>query len=305
MATPHTQTRRAHAKLNLALSVGPPIPAGQPGAGYHPIASWMHAIDLADEVTARRLPPDERSMARVKWADDARRPSPIDWPIDQDLAFRAHAALEAEAGRRLPVELIVTKRIPVGGGLGGGSCDAAATLLVLNALFELRFPAEQLIRVGASLGSDVPFFIDPQNQTARPALVLGLGERIERLAPVAGAPGEVLLLLPPFGCPTGAVYRAFDSLPGARLREADVRQLAAGGEPDAALFNDLTAAAERVEPRLRELRERAERVSGSPARMTGSGSTLFLTPRTGEGPHLETKLRRELADVTVVRTRLV
>jgi 4-diphosphocytidyl-2C-methyl-D-erythritol kinase len=84
-----------------------------------------------------------------------------------------------------------------------------------------------------------------------------------------------------------------------------VRTLAAAGATGTALFNDLSTAAERVEPRLSELRRRALHAGGVPVRMTGSGSTLFLAPPAGEGPVLETKLRRELTDVTVVRTRLV
>ncbi|MBL8758219.1 MAG: hypothetical protein JNK35_07320 [Phycisphaerae bacterium] len=288
---------RAHAKLNLALSVGAPLPASAgEKAGFHPIESWFACIDLHDDLEVERLPAGP-SRFRVEWAPDAPRPTPIDWPIEKDLTVKAHAALERAVGAgvgSLPVAAVLRKRIPVGGGLGGGSSDAAAMLRALDTLFDLRLPTAALASIGASLGSDVPFFIDdcePAGGTApppaRPAIVSGLGERIERLPRVEG---HVVLLLPPFGCPTGAVYRAFDSGgvmggvgvggPG-RLepgRAARVATAAIGGAAFEAIpfFNDLTDAACRVQPDLARLIDEARRLSGRPVVMTGSGSTLFV-----------------------------
>lgn len=301
MPNPEPVVRRAYAKVNLALAVGPAIAPARAGAGYHPIASWLHAIDLFDDVAARRLPEGAASRHRVAWAADAPRPSPIDWPIEKDLAVRAHRALEAAAGQELPVELTVTKRVPVGGGFGGGSSDAAATLVLLDELFGLGLGRERLAAIGLKLGSDVPFFVD--DAPPRPAVVAGLGERVERQRRVEG---EVVLVLALFGCATGAVYRAFDERAGAELREAPVKSLAAGGRIESgALFNDLAWAAERAEPRLGELRRRAEAVAGGPVQMTGSGSALFIPVAPGSGAAVEAKLRAKLADVGVVRTRLV
>ncbi len=296
---PQTATRRAYAKVNLALAVGPPIPAGLPNAGFHPIASWMHAINLFDEVGARPLGSGEPSRFRVEWAGDAPRRTPIDWPIEKDLAFRAHAALERGAGRSLPVEIVVKKRIPVGGGLGGGSSDAAAALMLLDEVFELGLGAARLAEIGLGVGSDVPFFVDTP-PPPRPAFAGGLGERIERVARIEG---DLVLLVPPYGCATGAVYRSFDASPAA-LRENEVRRMAGTGRLDGgALFNDLLPAAERVEPRLADVRRRAERVAGAPVHTSGSGSTLFVLAG-GESGALAAKIGRELPDVVVVRTRL-
>ena len=104
------------AKLNLALAVGPPRPDG-----LHPICSWMTTIDLADELTITRLPPDRLSRYAILWHAEARRPREIDWSITKDLAVRAHLALERHCERALPLQMKLEKRIPLGSGLGGGS----------------------------------------------------------------------------------------------------------------------------------------------------------------------------------------
>ncbi len=210
--------RRAYAKLNLALAVGPPV-----SGGMHPIASWMHAIDLYDSVrlewTGEDLPP----TFEVSWAPDAPRTSPIDWPKSKDLAFKALRIIEQHEGRLLPVSISIQKRIPVGGGLGGGSSDAAAVLLGLRELMALTIKPDALAKLSAVIGSDIAYFID-EASPPRPALVEGLGDRITRLPPHAA---EVILILPNFGCPTGPVYKAHDAFPPKPFRDATVREAAA------------------------------------------------------------------------------
>jgi 4-diphosphocytidyl-2-C-methyl-D-erythritol kinase len=162
----------APAKVNLALAVGPPG-----SGGMHPISSWMLAVNLCDELLVTRLPDDRLSRYAILWHDEAPRRSDIDWSITRDLAVRAHHALEAHVGRRLPVQLRMDKRIPVGGGLGGGSADAAAMLRAVDALFELGLPDGDLEAIAATLGSDVPFLLHGGS-----AIVGGLGEQLERHA---------------------------------------------------------------------------------------------------------------------------
>jgi 4-diphosphocytidyl-2-C-methyl-D-erythritol kinase len=293
-------SRRAYAKLNLALSVGPPLPPGDVHAGMHLIASWMHAIDLYDTVEV--VP--GASGFHVEWAADAPRPSPVDWPPEKDLALRALRLLEREAGHSLHVALRLSKRIPVGGGLGGGSSDAAAAMLGINEALSLGIAVPRLVTLSRQLGSDIAFFLDGAvGAPPRPALVAGLGDRIQRLSP---ASGWAVLIIPPFGCPTGPVYKAYDSLGPRPLRESDVGTLTGAPRPDpAGLFNDLTAAAEHVQPALRALRQRASRAN-APIHMSGSGSTLFvLAPDRPAANRLRAALQKALPDAAFATTQLV
>lgn len=284
---PDVVARAAPAKLNLCLAVGPP----RASDGYHPICSWFAPVSLCDSVRVERAASPESARFYVEWASDAPRPSPIDWPAEKDLAFRAHRLLEQLVARPLPASITITKRIPVGGGLGGGSSDAAAALLALRELFDLPIDAVALRTLALRLGSDVPFFIASDFGAPRPAVVQGVGESIEPAPKIA--PGLcAVLLFPSFGCPTGAVYRAFDLAPPGRFRDAPVLDSARRASPtDAELFNDLAPAAGAVEPRLKDLRDRAAQAINRPVHVTGSGSTLFALIARNESARVIEPLR--------------
>ena len=271
------------AKLNLTLSVGSAIVDG-PRRGYHPIASWMVALDFGDTLDLRRATGDGSTFERVQ-AADAPLPIAIDWPMEKDLAFRAHAAMEREAGRPLPVEATLHKRVPTGAGLGGGSGDAAAMIHALVELFQLRLPEERLQTIALALGSDVPFLLRTLREGEGAAVVSGLGERLEPAPLPARMQAEVLLT--GLRCETAAVYRTFDAHlpPGHALQTQRVRRC----DPDD-LFNDLTAAAHRVAPGLAEMQARTE------MHLTGSGSSLFRLRAEPKGDH---------ADRRWLRTRVV
>jgi len=259
------------AKLNLALSVG--APDGGFG-GLHPIASWMVALAFADrlKLTRTNVQPSRFSIAFEQDPTAAR----VDWPLDQDLAYRAHALLTEHVGAPLPIDLALKKRIPAGAGLGGGSSNAAGVLVGLNRLFELGLDEPALRTIGTRLGSDVPFLIGAL--LGRPAAVVtGAGDRIESVP--MGLTLHIVLIFPPFGCSTSQVYRGFDELagPDQRVNLSPVRALAASRpvNPDA-LFNDLAAAAGRVEPKLAALHRELTTKMARPVQVSGSGSTLFL-----------------------------
>ncbi len=148
----------APAKINLFLHV-----VGRRPDGYHLIESVMQLVDLAD-----RLVIEPRADGRIvrESISDA-----ID--VDNDLAIRAAKMLQHAADVGAGATIAIDKRIPIGGGLGGGSSDAATTLLVLNRLWGLNWPRSQLAHIGLTLGADVPFFLE-----GRAAFVAGIGEQI-------------------------------------------------------------------------------------------------------------------------------
>jgi 4-diphosphocytidyl-2-C-methyl-D-erythritol kinase len=260
----HRIQARGPAKLNLALSVAAPQ-----ADGMHPIASWMVTVDLFDDIELVRLPIGYPSRYAITWHEEALRKSNIDWSVSKDLTVLAHHALERVVGRALAVQARVQKRIPVGGGLGGGSADAAAMLHGLNQLFDLGLSSEELATIGGPLGSDIAFQVH-----GGAGIVAGLGERIE-LVP-APAPLYAVLMFPETSCPTGPVYRRFDDLsPEAGVDEARVRRLSTGPLDKDAPFNDLAPAALDLHPSLQEDLDRIRPIVEQPIHLSGSGSTLF------------------------------
>jgi 4-diphosphocytidyl-2-C-methyl-D-erythritol kinase len=264
---PATLLQRAPAKLNLALAVGPAR-----ADGMHPIASWMVTVSLFDDLELRRLMLDQVSRYAILWHDEAFSRSDINWNIRDDLAVRAHFALEAHVGVRLPVQLKLEKRIPIGGGLGGGSSNAAAMLIGVNDLFELGLSRDELASIGAGIGSDVPFLVHGGS-----ALVEGVGEEITRHDAVPKV--DAVIAFPAASCPTGAVYSRFDARAGAELRGERVHALlaACGSQPRSeALFNDLGEPAMDVAPAVREAVRRLGELAELPVHVTGSGSSIFV-----------------------------
>ncbi len=285
----------APAKLNLALSVGPPD-----DDVMHPICTWMVTIDLCDELVVSRLPEDRMSRYAILWHAEARRCREIDWSVTRDLAVRAHLALEQHAGRRLPVRMTLKKRIPVSGGLGGGSSNAGAMLAAVNRLYGMGLDVQTLRGIAAGLGSDVPFFVSGGS-----ALVEGFGERVEVLEPMPRL--HAVVVLPPQPCPTGDVYGAFDEIGQGELRPDAVRALAGGWPDPDAVFNDLAGAAVRLVPELAEHLARLSELAKRRAHVAGSGSSLFvICDDAGHASHLAKTVesRLELPAGAVRSTKL-
>ncbi|HUZ09388.1 MAG TPA: 4-(cytidine 5'-diphospho)-2-C-methyl-D-erythritol kinase [Acidimicrobiales bacterium] len=236
----------APAKLTVTLRV-----QGVRPDGYHLLAAEMVSLDLADEL---RIDPGGSGL-RIS-AEAGTRAD--DLSAGPDNLVRQALTL---AGRSAGVEL--TKRIPVRGGLGGGSADAGAVLRWAG----LDDPA-----AAASLGADVPFCVRGGR-----ALVGGIGEQVE---PLPFEPRSFVLLVPPLGVDTGAVYRAWDRLSS---------QL---GRPWHEPPNDLTRAAIAVEPRLADWRRIFAGATGRDPVLAGSGSTWFVE---GDAADLRMDGRRALA----------
>lgn len=275
---PRSITLDCPAKVNLALQVGKPDAADIDG--LHPLASWMVAVNFADRLTLERLDDMQADLTEsafvFSYAADAPSPRRIDWPMQRDLTYRAHASVQLHIGRPLRVRAELVKRIPTGAGLGGGSSDAAAMIVGLNQLFDLQLSPDEMVGFATQLGSDVHFALAAIAGTPS-AIVSGFGEIIEPAPPPR--PLVLVLILPEFGCPTGPVYAAFDRLGLGRdgVDPEALRQLTRQGDvPDASLMNDLAPAACDVEPRLAALRDRLKKFLGRTPHVTGSGAACFV-----------------------------
>ena len=259
----------ARAKLNLFLQVGE-----RRDDGYHEIKSVMQSLELYDELYFRRT--DGAGGRVVVRCNDTCVPSGGENLVCKAIeAFEEHTHAMGSSG----VDVLLNKRIPIGAGLGGGSADAAATLLAMNQIFELEMPVETLMDIGARIGSDVPFCI--QGGTA---LAMGRGEMIKRLDPLP--PFQVVLASTGEEVSTRDVYESFDSLvesghaePAAELDEAF--EVLMGGierhEFEAIypnLRNNLESATIAAD-QVREFKEAALGAGAVAAMMTGSGSTVF------------------------------
>jgi 4-diphosphocytidyl-2-C-methyl-D-erythritol kinase len=184
----------AQAKINLFLQVG-----ARDESGYHDVWTVLHRIDLADEVIVR-LTTRERSLD----VGGPRMPVGGLGPVEKNLAYRAAMAYAAQTGWQFPrgFAIEVTKNIPVGGGLGGGSADAGAVLRALDALAPSPMDPAELHRIASSRGADVPFL----TTTVVSASAIGRGDQLTPI-PSQRAPATVLLVIPPFSIATADAYR--------------------------------------------------------------------------------------------------
>jgi 4-diphosphocytidyl-2-C-methyl-D-erythritol kinase len=244
---------RAPAKLTVSLRI-----TGIRADGYHELDAEMVTLSLADELVL-----DEGGDGVTVEAEGWTRAGALEGR-DDNLVGRALAA----CGRRAAVRLV--KRIPLGAGLGGGSADAGAIL---------RWAGVTDPVLAAGLGADVPFCV-----VGGRARVRGIGERV---SPLAYERRDYLLLLPPFGVDTAAVYRAWDDAP-------------AHEGP-----NELAAAALSTEPRLALWRDALGDLAGREPRLAGSGSTWFVEggpPEAGTADGPELRVGGEAARLVRVRT---
>lgn len=244
----------APAKINLTLDV-----LGRRPDGYHELRSVMQTLELHDTLELRRA--DALTFA----CDD------LTLQGEANLVLRAAHLLRRETDTADGAAIVLRKAISVDAGLGGGSSDAAATLMALNRLWRLGLNSSRLAEIGAALGSDVPFFM-----YAPTALVAGRGEVVEPLSPPPVA--HVVLLKPPTGVVTARVFAAFsperygDGTATERLLDAW-----RAGEPPQRwpLANDLETIVTALFPEVAQAIA-ALRAAGAPnVRMSGSGSTVY------------------------------
>ena len=240
----------APAKLNLFLHV-----VGRRADGYHLLQTVFQFIDLSDllDITVRA---DGQLVRQANYADIA---------AGADLIMRAAAVLKNETGCRLGAEITVHKHLPVGGGLGGGSSDAATTLVALNRLWHLNLAVTELADIGLRLGADVPVFVHGHAAWAE-----GVGEK---LTPATPEECWYLVIHPGIRIPTAEIFGAPDltrNTPATTIRDF----LEAGGH------NDCEPVVRRSYPAVAEALDWLTQFGK--ARMTGTGSCVFASFNTRE-----------------------
>ena len=234
----------APAKVNLFLHV-----TGRRDDGYHLLESLFALVDLADTVTLARR--DDRAIVRARVVPGV--------AAHADLAMRAALALRDATGTPFGASIAVEKHIPMGGGLGGGSSDAASVLLGLNRLWGLGLSRAELAGIGVQLGADVPFFVHGEN-----AIVRGIGEVI---APVSLPRQWLALALPAVQVSTAAIFAAAELTRSTRSAKINVFSVGYGR-------NDLEPVAAARHPDVAAALAALGRAAGN-ARMSGSGSSVF------------------------------
>ena len=253
----------ALAKANLFLRV-----LGREADGYHTVETLFCRLDLADTLRAERREGQDVTIA-VSGAELG--------PPEQNLAVRAARAVVDSVEQRFGVHLTLTKRIPVGAGLGGGSADAAAALLAVNRLAGDAIPQHELLHFAARLGSDVPFCLSG----APLALGWGRGERMLRLPGLPAAPG--LVLAPPVAISTPEAYRWVDAARESAGRRGalalDLDALSRWGDVARMAGNDFESAVFARHPEIRSAFEALVATHPLVCRMTGSGSSLLAVYR--------------------------
>lgn len=259
----------APAKLNLFLHI-----CGRRQDGYHELQTLFQLIDFCDELVLEPNP--EGQILRLGGLASI--------PPEQDLVIKAARLLQSAAGVDIGATIRLEKHIPVGAGLGGGSSDAATTLLVLNSMWGCGFSVDQLAQLGLELGADVPLFIRGHS-----ALAGGIGELLE---PVELGEKHYLLVQMPLHISTAAVFQ-----------HPDLQRDCAYLRREAALAGEGTNVFEPVVRKMHaEVAQALDhlRQFGSP-RMTGTGSSIFLEMPDAEAAMEATLQLNSLYNVRAVR----
>ena len=277
-------TVAAYAKVNFTLEV-----LGVRPDGYHDLRSVVVPISLADEVTLE--PADEvtlnlRSLGSLKSLRSLGTFETLKalntLKTEDNLSVRAARLMQRVSDRKEGVKITLEKRIPVGGGLGGGSADAAAVLNGLNEMWGLGIPTPELAGLGAEIGSDVPALV-----LGGPVLMEGRGEHVSPFTfhpslftfHPSPFPFHLVLANPGVFCSTAEIFKAFaDPLPNRPEILYNMRLAMQAGDDAAvawALQNDLEATATRLHPEIGAARRRLEEAGCLGVSMSGSGATVF------------------------------
>lgn len=276
---------KAAAKINLTLDV-----LRKRDDGYHEVEMIMTMVDLADRIEMQELTRDTIIISSQAGY------IPLD---EKNLAFQAARLIKERYEVRQGVYIHLDKKIPVAAGLAGGSSDAAATLRGLNRLWKLGIPVDELQKLGAELGSDVPFCVAGGTAVAR-----GRGEKLEAIE--SPPPCWVVLAKPPINVSTSEIYGKLDAGKIERhpdtasvlkaIREKDFERICAG------LGNVLEDVTLRLYPEVKQLKTCMQRLGADGVLMSGSGPTVFaLAAKRSKALRIYNGLRGFCKEVYAVR----
>ncbi len=297
VVSPTVVHTRAPGKINVFLAVG-----DLQDDGYHELATAYQAVSLYEDVRANAAPDFSVRFTSTQAGVDL-----AGVPTDEtNLALKAARLLAKATGYEGGVSLIIDKNVPVAGGMGGGSADAAATLLACDTLWNTGLSRDELLRLGAQLGADVPFAL--MGGTA-----VGTGRGDELSPALAQGQFQWVLALADFGLSTPDVYRELDRhrlrhqadiMPVRQPRvDSGVLQALRAGDPAQladVMYNDLQAPALHLEPGLSAVLELGEQNGALAGVVSGSGPTVaFLAPDLDGA--LELQIALSAARLAVVR----
>ncbi|NEM90771.1 4-(cytidine 5'-diphospho)-2-C-methyl-D-erythritol kinase [Galbitalea soli] len=295
VAAPKMVHAKAPGKINVFLKVGALL-----DDGYHDVAIAYQAVSLYEEV--RAYPADDFSVEVAGTVELSRVPTD-----GSNIAIKAARLLARRTGFRGGAHLEIGKHVPVTGGMGGGSADAAATLLACDALWGTELPREEMLSLAAQLGADVPFAL-----TGGTAIGTGRGDQLSPA--LAQGQFQWVLVVADFGLSTPDVYRELDRHRERHAQDifpadpqpsvdANVLQALRAGDPHMlaeTLYNDLQAPALHLEPSLAGVLELGEANGALAGVVSGSGPTVaFLAPDLDGA--LELQIALSAARLNVVR----
>jgi len=246
--------RLSPAKINLYLRI-----LRRRQDGYHDIASLMQQISLCDEMTFR---PSGKGI-RVSCPDGTLPEN------EENIVYRAAEAFFRQAlSTSRGIDITLRKKIPIAAGLGGGSSNAATTLVALNDLFGYPCTKEELMAIGVTLGADVPFFI-----FSKTAWAFGIGERLQAVEAIP--PFSLLLVNPGFGLSTKLIYQNLNFTLTNETIHYSIPRFSTVHDVAKGLFNDLETVSIGMHPVLADIKDRLMENGAMGALMSGSGPTVF------------------------------
>ena len=248
---------KAYAKINLYLNV-----LGKRPDSYHEVEMIMQSISLYDRIT---LKPAERISVSTN--------NPLVADDQRNLAFQAALLVQRNYPFWPGVEIVIDKKIPVAAGLAGGSTDAAGVILGLNKLFSLNMSKNEMLELGAQLGSDVPFCI-----LGNTALAKGRGELVEEVPPCPKF--WVVLVKPPFGVKTSVVYKNLNLCEKKKENVGITKYIKALENKDRGyllknMFNLLEQSTFKLYPEVEKIKRDLNKLGAEYTLMSGSGPTVF------------------------------